>query len=496
MKREELQKLIHAKLGDYRFIVVSNRQPYQHAYKRGKIEWQKATGGLVMAMDSVMQACNGLWLAFGDSDADHRVVDQDNKIQVPPSNPTYTLKRIFLSKEQEEGYYYGFSSDTLWPLCHMSFQRPTFRQQDWEQYCQVNRKFAQAIIDEIGTAKAFVWIHDYHLCLLPKYLKEMAGDNLIVAHFWHIPWPSFETFRICPNKEEILDGLLANDLLGFHINYHCNNFLDNVDRLLESKIDRERFSVVRGNHETLIRPFPISVDYQEANTMAVEARDSALQQTFIDEFNLKDKKILLGVDRIDYTKGIPERLLAIDRLLAKNPQLKEKIIFLQIGVVSRIHLDKYKQLNDEINALVERVNWKHSSDSWNPITLTRRQLSFKELLALYQLADVCVVSSLHDGMNLVAKEFVSSRVDEDGVLVLSQFAGSASELKDAILINPYDQEQFSDLLLKALTLPKEDRRKRMIKMRQVVAENNIFSWAGKVVTELLKIQFEQMPVTI
>lgn len=324
----------------------------------------------------------------------------------------------------------------------------------------------------------------------------MVGDNLIVAHFWHIPWPSFEIFRICPNKEEILDGLLANDLLGFHINYHCNNFLDNVDRLLESKIDRERFSVVRGNHETLIRSFPISVDYQEANTLAVEAQDSALRQTFVDEFNLKDKKVLLGVDRIDYTKGIPERLLAIDRLLEKDPQLKEKIIFLQIGVVSRIHLDKYKQLNDEINALVERINWKHSSDPWNPIILTRRKLSFRELSVLYQLADVCVVSSLHDGMNLVAKEFVSSRVDEDGVLVLSQFAGSACELKDAILINPYDREQFSDLLLKALTLPKEDRRKRMIKMRQVIAENNIFSWAGKVVNELLKIQFEQMPVTI
>jgi len=312
-----------------------------------------------------------------------------------------------------------------------------------------------------------------------------------VAHFWHIPWPNYEAFRICPQGTEILKGLLANDLLGFHIRYHCDNFLDCVDRMIECKIDRERFAISKANHETIIRPYPISVDFEGINRASQAPEVSAATESLRQEYALSGYKVLLGLDRIDYTKGIPERLLAIDRLLEKHPELKEKIIFLQMGEISRIHIPQYKELNDRINALVEEINWKHSTQDWKPIIMVRRHLSFSELLAFYRLGDLCLVSSLHDGMNLVAKEFISARSDVSAMLVLSKFTGAARELPDAILINPFDRDKFSDSIFKALSLTKEKRTKRMDKMRQIVQQNNIFRWAGKIISELLKFEFEE-----
>ena len=483
--------MVHEKLGDYLFIVVSNREPYEHVFKRGRIECQRPSGGVVTALDPVMQACRGLWVAYGSGEADRQVTPASNKIQVPPSNPSYTLKRIWLTKEEEEAYYYGYSNEALWPLCHTAFQRPVFKKEDWEEYVEVNRKFAQAVMEEIGNKKAFVWIQDYHLCLLPRFLKEQAPEQLIVAHFWHIPWPSYEVFRICPHKDDLLEGLLANDLIGFHTHSHCNNFLDVVDRELECKIDRERFSVIRKNHETMVRPYPVSVDFdgidQQAKALDIEQAEQDLRQ----EYGLDNYRLIVGVDRIDYTKGIPERLYAIDRLLQNHPELKEKVIFLQIGVLSRIHIPKYKALNDEINKIIEEINWRHGTGGWKPVNFLRVNLPLSKLVALYRLAEVCIVSSLHDGMNLVAKEFIASRCDERGTLVLSQFTGSARELTDAILVNPYDREQFSQGLYQALTMPAEEQRRRMAKMRQVVRENNIFRWAAKVLTGLLKLEFKE-----
>ncbi|MFH0913598.1 MAG: trehalose-6-phosphate synthase [Candidatus Omnitrophota bacterium] len=489
--KEALQQLIKEKMSDYLFIVVSNRQPYMHVLKKGKVEYQRGAGGVITALDPVMQACHGTWVAYGNGDADRKVSDSKGKIEVPPQNPRYTLKRVWLSKEEENGYYYGYSNEALWPLCHMAFQRPTFRKEDWDYYRIVNEKFARAVIEEIGDKKAFIWIQDYHLCLLPKLLKEIAPNQLIIAHFWHIPWPNYEAFRICPQRKEILEGLLSNDLLGFHIRYHRDNFLEAVDREIESKIDRERFSIIHAEHETLIRPYPISVDFEGINEISSSADVSKIKKTLAQEYGLSGLKVLLGLDRIDYTKGIPERLLAVDRLLEKHPQLKEKIVFIQIGEISRIHIPKYKALNDEINALVEQINWKHSTDGWQPIILVRRHLSFSELLAFYRLGDICIVSSLHDGMNLVAKEYVSSCTDEKGVLVLSQFTGAARELTDAVLVNPYDREQFSEGIFQALNLSEDEAAKRMGKMRSIVEQNNIFRWAGKALSELLKFEFKE-----
>jgi len=489
--KEDLQSFIQQKLDDYLFIVVSNREPYEHVYKKGQIVCQRAAGGLVTALDPVMQACHGLWIAAGSGEADAKVTEPSGKIMVPVENPSYTLKRVWLTREEEEKYYYGFSNGALWPLCHMAFQRPSFKKEDWDCYVEVNRKFAKAIMEEVGDRKAFIWIQDFHLCLVPKFLKEMAPTQLIVAHFWHIPWPSYEAFRICPQKKEIIEGLLANDLLGFHIRYHCNNFLDCIDREIESKIDRERCSVVRADHETLVRPFPISVDFEGISEMANSPEVLKAEANLIEEFGLAGKKVVLGIDRIDYTKGIPERLQAMDRMLEKYQELEERVVFLHKGVLSRLHLPEYKELNDRIQNSVEEINWKHSTNGWNPIILVKRHMTQHELIALYKLCDVCVVSSLHDGMNLVAKEFVSVRSDEGGVLVLSNFTGSARELTDAVLVNPYDAEQFSDNIYKALMMKDSERQKRMSKMRAVVRENNIFRWAAKVISELLKFEFKE-----
>jgi trehalose 6-phosphate synthase len=489
--KENLQTLIKDNMSDYVFVVVSSRQPYVHVFKKGKIEWRRGTGGVVTAIDPIMRACNGTWVAYGNGDADSKVTDASGKVRVPPHNPSYTLKRVWLTKEEEDGFYYGYSNHALWPLCHLAFQRPVFKFTDWNYYCRVNRKFAEKVIEEIGDKKAFVFIQDYHFTLLPKYLKEMAPNQLIVAHFWHIPWPSYEVFRICPQKTQILEGMLANDLLGFHLRYHCQNFIDTVDRELQCKINREKLSIVRGSHETLIRPYPISADFEGVSEVADQPQVKKAMKSLKEEYDLSGKKLLLGIDRIDYTKGIPERLLAVDRLLEKHPELKGKIVFLQLGVISRIHIPRYRQLNDEINALVEDINWKHSTPDWEPIILARRHLAYPELLALYRMCDMCVVSSLHDGMNLVAKEFVSACVDENSALVLSQFTGAARELEGAVLINPYNRKQFADSIYDALNFTDRERKRRMKRMRDVIRQNNIYRWAGKILSELLKFEFTE-----
>lgn len=487
----DLQDLIKEKMGDYKFIVVSNRQPYAHFFKKGKVEYKRGVGGVVTALDPIMQACNGTWVANGNEEADHAVTDKAGKVRVPPDNPTYTLKRVKLTKEEESGYYYGFSNEALWPLCHMAFQRPVFRKRDWELYSKVNKKFADAVLEEVGDDKAFIFIQDFHLTLLPKFLRDAAGSRLIIAHFWHIPWPNYETFRICPQKHEILEAMLANDLMGFHIRYHCDNFLDTIDREMESKIDRERFSVTRGDHETLIRPYPISVDFEGIDSLSSSPEQLGVMEHLKEEHDLYDKKILLGVDRIDYTKGIPERLMAIDRFLDKYPEFKEKFVFLQVGQMTRIHIDEYKKLNDRINALVADINWKHFSNGWEPIIFMRTHSTLREILALYRLSDICIVSSLHDGMNLVAKEFIAAKTDDSGVLLLSQFTGAARELDGAILINPYDIEQFSDGIFEAFSISEDERTKRMERMRQVVRDGNIYKWAGQILSELVKFEFKE-----
>jgi len=486
--QEALHDLVREKLGGYLFVVVSNREPYIHTFSGREIVCQVPASGLTVALDPVMQACGGIWIAHGSGDADREVVDKDNKVGIPPENPRYTLKRLWLSKEDEEGYYFGFSNEALWPLCHIVYTRPVFEESDWETYKKVNEIFARSVLDEVGDRKAFVFIQDYHLTLLSRLIKD-KNPNIITAQFWHIPWPHREAFRICPWQEEILHGLLGNDLLGFHIRYHCNNFLDTVDRAIEAKVDWERYEVTCGGRKTAVRPFPISVDFEALSQFAQSQEVAAQAEELRERLNLDDKIVGVGFDRLDYTKGIPDRLRAVGRFFEKYPGYKEKVVFIQAGVPSRVEISEYKKLSEEIDRVEEETNSRWATGRWKPIVYLREHQSQTALMALRRLADFFVVSSLHDGMNIVAKEFVASRFDEDGVLILSPFTGSARELTDAVFANPYAIYHFADAIKNAVEMPEAERRRRMQKMRAVVRENNINKWAADIISELVKFEF-------
>ncbi len=483
-----LQDTVQEKFGSLRLVVVSNREPYMHVYAGQRVLCERPASGMASGLDPVLRACGGLWVAHGGGAADRLVVDAYDRVLVPPDNPRYTLKRVWLTKEEEAGYYYGFANEALWPLCHVVFTRPRFEQVDWLAYARVNEKFAQAILAEIQGEPAVVWIQDYHFALLPQLLKE-ARPDLLIAQFWHIPWPNPEAFRICPWKREILWGLLANDLLGFHIRYHCDNFLATVERELEVRVDRERSSVFHHNGiETLVRPFPISTDFAGLSQQAESTEVTAEAQRLQAAHGLHGRRICLGIDRLDYTKGIPERLRAVERLLTKYPEYRERIVFVQAGPESRACIKRYKELNEEITDLVEAINCQHGSDEWTPVLLLRQNLALPQVLAWYRLAEVCVVSSLHDGMNLVAKEYIAAKNDQNGVLVLSRFTGAARELSQALLINPYDTETFADTLAAALVMDLEERVSRVHALRSTVAGNNIYRWAGKVLSTLAALR--------
>ncbi len=478
----KLRDLIHAKLGENAFFVVSNREPFMHMFdkKTGKIKCVRPASGVVTAIDPILRACGGTWIAHGSANADRQMVNSKDKLGVPPEDIRYILKRVWLTKEEEEGYYYGFSNEGLWPLCHVTHTRPIFRDSDWQMYQKVNKKFAESILSELPAKSPFVFLQDYHFTLLAKMIKEKRPDATI-ALFWHIPWPNPEVFSICPYQHEILEGMLSCDLIGFHVQNHCNNFLDTANRLIECRVDTEKFSIVRANKETHVKAFPISVDsYFDKNP----EKDKDTIEKIREEFDLKDKIIAVGVDRIDYTKGLIEKILSVDRFLEKYPEYKNKFVFIQLAAPSREHIKRYHELISEIDELVEKKNWKHSEGNWKPILYLKRHFSPEEISPYFKLGDICIVSSLHDGMNLVAKEYIASKTDLSGSLILSRFTGAARELTDATLINPYSIEEFADAIKNTIELPREDKKKRMENMRKIILENNIYRWAGDIVTEL------------
>jgi len=484
--KEELAETIKNKFSGYDFIVASNREPYVHEYSGKKVGCVKSIGGLATALDPIMQASKGVWVAYGSGDADRDVVDKDNKIKVPPEEPKYSLKRVWMTKEEENGFYYGYANQVLWPLSHIAYRQPLFDASHWEYYQKVNEKFAEAILEEKRDKKLFVWLQDYHLSVCAEVIKERSPDA-IVALFWHIPWPNPEVFRICPQKKRLLEGLLANDLLGFHLRYHCHNFLDTVNQELEAKVNREESSVTYHDHKTLVRPFPISVDAEAISGMAGSEVVRERMKSLPEEIDPPYEILCLSIDRVDYTKGILEKIRAVDRFLEKYPEYQGRFVFIQLGILSRLHIKTYKQLIDDIEALGEEVNWKYRSGYWYPIVLVNRRLDYTTHLAYYRLCDLFLVGSLHDGMNLVAKEYIMANVDLKGMLILSQFTGAARELKDAILINPFDTEGFADALYSTLRMSEEERKRRVKKMQKVVQENNIYKWAGKFILELSEL---------
>ncbi|MDD5492896.1 MAG: trehalose-6-phosphate synthase [bacterium] len=487
----KLRDLVLAKLGENALFVVSNREPYMHILDEisGKTKWTRPASGVVTALDPVMRSCGGTWIAHGSGNADKKFVNSKNKLGVPPDDNRYILKRVWLTKSEEEGYYYGFANEGLWPLCHVTHTRPVFRDADWKMYQKVNQKFADAILEELPAKNPFVFIQDYHFTLLPLMIKERRPDATI-ALFWHIPWPNPEVFSICPYYREILDGMLGCDLIGFHVQVHCNNFLETANRLIESRVDTEKFSIVRAGRETVIKPFPISVDTVNSKKEGQESLNQKTEKIRI-ELELTDKIIGLGVERIDYTKGLLERVQALDRFFEKYPQYKGKVVFVQLAAPSRTHIKRYHDLMGEIDELIEKTNWKYSDTNWQPIIYLKRHFSPEEILPYYKLADFCAVSSLHDGMNLVAKEFVSAKDDLRGSLILSRFTGAAKELDQAIQINPYSIEEFAAAIKQAIEMPREEQARRMEIMRKIVQENNVYKWAGSIITELTALKKEK-----
>jgi trehalose 6-phosphate synthase len=486
---DRLRLFVRERLGDSRVFVVSNREPYEHFHGPKGIECAMPASGLVTALEPILRACNGTWIAQGTGDADRETVDRSNRVQVPPDQPQYTLRRVWLNQAEEEGFYLGFSNEGLWPLCHIAHTRPVFRAEDWERYSAVNAKFAEVILDEIaGETNPVILVQDYHFTLLPRLIKARRPDAR-VAIFWHIPWPNPEAFGICPWQRQLLDGLLAADLIGFHIQAHCNNFLNTVDRALESRIEWERFAVSRRGHRTFVRPFPISVATDRPSGDAPPPDLPHLERCeLLAKLGVRASHMGIGVDRIDYTKGLIERFRGIEAFLDQFPNYRRDFTFVQIGAPSRTEIKRYHDLMDEVRSEVDRINQRFQTPDWKPIVLLTRRHSHREILPYYQTADFCLVTSLHDGMNLVAKEFVASREDEHGALILSRFAGASHELVDALVINPYDTGEMARAIHAAIEMAPEEMRMRMQRMRAVVRERNIYRWAGELIDELCGIR--------
>jgi trehalose 6-phosphate synthase len=478
---ERLKQFAKLRLGDSPLVVVSNREPFSHVKCDRKIQVQAPASGLVTAMDPVMRACGGVWVAQASGDADRETADDNGRLRVPPDDPRYTLRRVWLSAEEEAGYYYGFANEGLWPLCHIVHTRPQFRPGDWEHYRIVNERFAAAVLEEIAkTESPMVLIQDYHFALLPALIKRERPDAR-TALFWHIPWPNFEAFSICPWQDDLLLGMLGADLVGFHTQYYCNNFLDTVERAIEARIDWEHFSVSRGQHTTYVKPFPISVAPE-----FVDAPPATSRQDLLKELGVASEFLAVGVERLDYTKGLPERFRALGRFFERFPEYRERLTFVQLAAPSRTRIARYQELQAEVVSVVHEVNTAFQTKRWRPIVYLERHFQHREIWPFYRHADLCMVTSLHDGMNLVAKEFISAR-EGDGVLILSQFTGAASELRDALLVNPYDLDGMAEAIRAALEMPGDERRARMARMQQLIREQNIYRWAGRLLSELSRI---------
>jgi trehalose 6-phosphate synthase len=479
---DTLRELLHDELPGHEVIVVANREPYLHERVGKAIEVRRPASGLVTALEPIMRACSGTWIAHGSGSADRAVVDRHDRVAVPPGAPAYEIRRIWLSKEEEAGYYFGFANEGLWPLCHIAHVRPTFRSSDWEMYKTVNERFARAVAEEAKSSDPIVLVQDYHFALVPRMIRELLPAASVVT-FWHIPWPNPEAFAICPWREELLDGMLGSSILGFHTQFHCNNFLDTVDRLLEARVDRETFTVTYRAAHTAVKRYPISIEWPPASATLGESVGHARIAIRARHRLPAEHAIGVGVDRLDYTKGIEERFNAVERLLELNPEWIGRFSFIQIAAPTRSVIEEYREYEARVRALADRINARFTHDGHLPIILHIEHHESASVYEYYRGADLCFVSSLHDGMNLVAKEFVAARDDERGVLVLSRFTGAARELPEALIVNPYDSDECASALQMALTMPQGEQRDRMRLMRGLLRDFNVFRWAGRMLID-------------
>lgn len=485
---ERLKQALNRHLHGEKIIIVANREPYIHAHnEQGGIDVLHPASGLVTALEPVMRACSGVWVAHGSGSADRETTDRNGHVRVPPGDESYVIRRIWLTAEEEKGYYYGFANEGLWPLCHIADARPIFRSGDWKQYQAVNKKFADAVLAEADTDDPIVLVQDYHFALLPRLIRERLPRATVIM-FWHIPWPNSQRFGICPWREELLEGMLGASILGFHTRFDCNNFAESVERLLEARVDRDQNAVVQHGRSTLVRPYPISVEWPNRWAKTAQRVDACRASVF-EDLRLKPDALLgIGVDRLDYTKGVEERLLAVQRLLERFPRFRGRFTFVQLAAPSRTTIERYRQLNEGVEALASRINARFGHDGYRAIILLRAHHEPPTVFRFYRAADVCYVSSLHDGMNLVAKEFVASRDDEQGVLVLSQFTGAARELTEALVVNPYDMDEASGALATALEMSRDEQCERMRSMRTFIAEFNVYRWAGRMLVDAARLR--------
>jgi len=481
---DTLKAFIEEKFSEENLLIVSNREPYIHKKVDSFMKVEKPAGGLTTAMDAVLKATGGTWVAWGSGSGDKEVVDGRDRVKVPPDNPSYSLKRVWLTQNIVENYYHGYSNQVLWPLCHITLDRVYFRKRFWEDYKFANLLFAEAVLDE-ARDDSTVWVHDYHLCLVPRILRERK-PKLTIAHFWHIPWPDWNVFRACPQWKEILDGLLGNDLIGFQIPLFVKSFMECVKERLDAEIDYKHATIRYKGHLTRLKAFPISIDYERFNSMASSWHASRVMENIKKRYGLSQCQIGIGVDRLEYTKALIKRLQAINLFFERYERYRGKFTFIQIAVPTRMK-EPYISYKKAVEELTTKINRRYSTDKWKPIVYISIKVEHRDLVAYYRMADVAVISSVYDGMNLVAKEYVASQTDENGVLILSELAGAAEELEGAILVNPYDIEGFSTCIKEALVMERKKKTGRMASLRQQVKKNNIYKWISDFLVQVLNI---------
>ncbi|HUD26208.1 MAG TPA: trehalose-6-phosphate synthase [Burkholderiaceae bacterium] len=488
---DRLRSLLRTHLRGDEIIVVSNREPYIHESTPDGIIVKRPASGLVTAVEPVMRACSGTWIAHGSGSADAQTVDAHDRVPAPPGRGEYTLRRIWLSQEEEQGYYYGFANEGLWPLCHVAHVRPVFREQDWQAYREVNQRFADAVVAEARSEDPVVLVQDYHFALLPAMIRARLPRATILS-FWHIPWPNPESFGICPWRREIVQGMLGSTILGFHTRFHCKNFIETVDRYLEARIEHEHSTICFHNQDTLIQNYPISIEWPAAVSTSAWPPVAQCRRQVIERLGLAPDQVLaVGVDRFDYTKGILERMHAVERLLEGHPEWIGRFVLVQVAAPTRSSLEEYRSFQDRIHQATERINQRFGRANYRPIHLLAEHHDHDAVTELYRAADVGLVTSLHDGMNLVCKEFVAARDDERGVLILSCFAGAAREMSEALIVNPYHIEECAAALQRALTMPEAEQRERMASLRMTVRESNVFRWAGRMLTDAGRLRQRQ-----
>lgn len=458
---------METKFTDKRLVLVSNGEPYKHVYKNDEIEMEKLAGGLTTGLDPMMQKKNGLWIAWGRGEADFEVVDEDNKVKVPDESG-YTLKRVNLTKEEQDGFYYGFSNEVMWPICHTFISKANYDEKYWETYKKVNKKYADSIEEELKEDD-LVWIHDYHLALVPGMLKE--NNDVDLSLFWHIPWPAWEAFRTIPWRKEILEGLLASDFIGFHTDLFVYNFL-NCAKKIGADVDFSTHEVSYKGNKTKVMSVPLGIDIDSFEELAEDEEYLKAADAVKESYGCE--KLIFAVDRLDYTKGIEERLNGIAKFFEKYPEYKGKVTVVQRIAPSRTEVEEYQIMKESIERKIAEINGKFQKDEWVPVKYFYGSVPQKDLLPYYKAADVGLITAVIDGMNLVAKEYAA--VQEDGVLILSEFAGAAQYMDQALQVNPYHVEALADTIYQALEMDDTEKKQRLENIQKDLKEYDINWW--------------------